>query len=358
MTVQTMKYRWQGFWAWWSGEIGTLIPEVLRILFSGGRPAQLVYENETLRIVNHGVNGEEVAENFQKLIDFKDSDQKRLLASASEIRLCLERKKYLFKEVTLPIEAEENLREVLAFEMDRQTPFNANQVYYDYVINGRDKQNRTLDITLILAPVDKIASPLRQLYEHGIKINAISPCEEVISKLNAVNLLPPERREKPRKRYRLINLLLFLVVISVVIGNLIVPVWQKSILAEQLEMTQYSSQQKADEASELKAEVAQAEIENRFLENKKRSSLQALEILNELSLLLPDDTWISHFEIRDEKVHLHGQSVASAALIPFIESSKLFRNVSFRSPVTQNKKNNTERFHISAELISKQLDEG
>jgi general secretion pathway protein L len=94
------------------------------------------------------------------------------------------------------------------------------------------------------------------------------------------------------------------------------------------------------------------------LEDKKKSSRQMLDILNELTLLLPDDTWVSHFEIRDDMVHIHGESVASAVLIPLIESSKLFQNVSFRSPVTQNKKNNTERFHISAELISKQQGEG
>ncbi|MET0054176.1 MAG: PilN domain-containing protein, partial [Candidatus Thiodiazotropha sp. 6PLUC10] len=311
-----------------------------------------------LRIVNHGLSGEEVAENYLKVIDFENPDQKRLLASASEIRLCLERKKYLFKKVTLPIEAEENLREVLSFEMDRQTPFNASQVYYDHVINGRDKQNRILDITLILAPVDKIASALQQLEENDVRINAISPCEEADPKLNAVNLLPPEKREKPRKRYRLINLLLFFVLLLVLFGNLILPVWQKSILASSLEQQLLNSQKQANEVSKLRDAVTEAERENSFLLDKKRSSRQMLEILHELTLLLPDDTWVSHFEIRDDKVHIHGQSVASAVLIPLIESSKLFRNVSFRSPVTQNKKNNTERFHISAELIADLQGEG
>jgi general secretion pathway protein L len=73
-----------------------------------------------------------------------------------------------------------------------------------------------------------------------------------------------------------------------------------------------------------------------------------------LTLVMPDDTWISNFELRDKTVHLHGQSVASAALIPLIDASPLFRNVSFRSPVTQNKQNNTERFYISAELESRE----
>jgi general secretion pathway protein L len=358
MLKHSLKYRWLGFWTWWSGEINALLPEFLRILFSGGRPAQLLYENETLRIVNHGLSGEEVAENYLRVIDFENPEQKRLLASASEIRLCLERKKYLFKKVTLPIEAEENLREVLAFEMDRQTPFSASQVYYDYVINARDKQNRSLDITLILAPEDKISSALQQLDDNDIRISAISPCEETEPKLNAVNLLPPEKREKPKKRYRLVNLLLFFVLLWVLMGNLVLPVWQKSLLANQLEQQLSHYQKQANEVVKLRDAVTQAELENRFLEDKKRSSQQMLEILHELTLLLPDDTWVSHFEIRDDKVHLHGQSVASAVLIPLIESSKLFRNVSFRSPVTQNKKNNTERFHISAELISIQQGEG
>ncbi|MEW8255651.1 MAG: PilN domain-containing protein [Candidatus Thiodiazotropha taylori] len=355
MAVKTLKYQWLGFWSWWSGEISSLMPEGLRALFSGGRPAQLLYEDEALRLVNHGLSGEEVEQNYLKVVDFDDPDQKRLLASASEIRLCLERKKYLFKKVTLPIEAEENLREVLAFEMDRQTPFNASQVYYDHVINGRDKQNRTLDITLILAPVDKISHALEQLDENNVRINAISPCEETDPKLNAVNLLPPEKREKPRKRYRLINLLLFFILLVVLIGNLVLPVWQKSKLAAQLEDQRKQSQQQANQVSKLRDSVANAQLENRFLEDKKRASMQILEVLNELTLLLPDDTWVNHFEIRDDKVHIHGQSVASAVLIPLIESSKLFQNVSFRSPVTQNKKNKTERFHISAELISSQV---
>lgn len=358
MAVQTLRYQWAGFWAWWSGEINTLMPEPLRVLFSGGRPAQLFYEDEALRLVNHGVSGEEVAKNYLRVVDLDDPEQKRLLASASEIRLCLERKKYLFKKVTLPIEAEENLREVLAFEMDRQTPFNATQVYYDYVINGRDKQNRSLDITLILAPVDKIANALQQLEENDVRISAISPCEEADPTLNSVNLLPPDKREKPRKRYRLINLLLFFVMLLLFVSNLVLPVWQKSVFASQLQEQLRNSQQQASEVSKLRDAVIQAELENSFLEDKKKSSQQMLDILNELTLLLPDDTWVSHFEIRDDMLHIHGESVASAVLIPLIESSKLFQNVSFRSPVTQNKKNNTERFHISAELISKQQGEG
>ncbi|MCU7829511.1 MAG: PilN domain-containing protein [Candidatus Thiodiazotropha sp. (ex Myrtea sp. 'scaly one' KF741663)] len=350
MAVSSISYQLRVFFTWWGEELTSLMPESLLSLFRNGRPLQLFYADKTLRLVNHGVTGEEVHSNYLSGIDFNDPDQKRVLSGASEIRLCLEKKKYLIKKVTLPIETEENLWEVLSFEMDRQTPFTADQVYYDYVISGRDKQARTLEVTLILAPIDKLTYALDVLHEHEIVINAISPCEEHNGVFNRVNLLPPERREKPQKGFRYINYFLLLVFFLLLLANLALPVWQKSIYAKTLEQEVADYKKQSAEAVELRTKVDQAKLENKFLEERKKGSLQVLQILNELTLVVPDDTWVSNFEVRSDVVHLHGQSVASASLISLIDASPLFKNVSFRSPVTQNRQNNTERFHISTDM--------
>jgi len=330
------------------------MPESIASLLRNGSPVQLFYADETLRLVNHGGTGEEIQRNFLSGIDFEDPEQRKILANASEIRLCLERKKYLIKKVTLPIETEENLREILAFEMDRQTPFTADQVYYDYVVSDRDKQARTLEVSLILAPIDRLSYALHLLRDNEISINAISPCEEECALFNRVNLLPSELRKKPQKGYRLINYFLLLTFILLLLANLALPVWQKSTYVEALGAELADFKRQSAEVVALREKVDQAKLENRFLESKKIGSLQMLQILNELTMVIPDDTWISNFELRGKTIHLHGQSVASAALIPLIDASPLFRNVSFRSPVTQNKQNNTERFHISAELESRE----
>ncbi|MCU7846060.1 MAG: PilN domain-containing protein [Candidatus Thiodiazotropha sp. (ex Monitilora ramsayi)] len=350
MAVSTISYQLRVFFTWWGEELSSLLPEFLLTLFRNGKPVKLYYAEETLRLVNHGVTGEEVHNNFLDGIDFEDTDQKRVLTGASEVRLCLEKKKYLIKKVTLPIETEENLREVLSFEMDRQTPFTANQVYYDYVVSGRDKKARTLEVTLVLAPIERLTYALDVLQENQIVINAISPCEEHIGIFNRVNLLPPEKRQKPKKGFRYINYFLLLILFLLLLANLALPIWQKSTYAKKLEMEVDEFKQKSAEAVALRKKVDQAKLENKFLEEKKRDTFQILQILNELTMVVPDDTWVSNFEVRDKEVHLHGQSVASASLISLIDASQLFNNVSFRSPVTQNRKNNTERFHISAEL--------
>jgi general secretion pathway protein L len=350
MAVSSINFQLREFFFWWGSEIASMLPDSVVSLFQNGRPLKLFYTDETLRLVNHGRTGEEVQENFHSGIDFDDPEQRRILGAASEIRLCLEKKKYLIKKVTLPLETEENLREVLSFEMDRQTPFTPDQVYYDYIVNERDKQARTLDVSLILAPIDKLSYALDLLQSQNVSINAISPCEEHTAIFNRVNLLPVERRRKPQKAYRLINYFLMLTFLALLIGNLALPVWQKSVYAKTVEEKLVHYKQQSAEAVALRGKLEQAELEQRFLETNKRDSLQLTQIINELTLVIPDDTWISTLELRDGVVHLHGQSVASAALIPLIDASPLFRNVSFRSPVTQNRQNNTERFHISAEL--------
>jgi len=351
MAVSSINYQVREFFSWWGGELAAMLPGSLVSLFQNGRPLKLFYSDETLRLVNHGTTGEEVNDNFHNSIDFDDPEQRRIISGASEIRLCLEKKKYLIKKVTLPIETEENLREVLSFEMDRQTPFTPDQVYYDYIVNERDKQARTLDVSLILAPIDRLDYALDLLESRDVRINAISPCEEHNPAFNRVNLLPPEKRRKPQKAYRLVNSLLLLAFAVLLLGNLALPIWQKASYAQSLEQELAHFKQQSAEAVALRGKLERAELENRFLENKKREGLQLTRIINDLTLVIPDDTWISNFELRDDEVHLHGQSVASAALIPLIDASPLFRNVSFRSPVTQNRQNNTERFHISAELV-------
>jgi len=358
MAVSSIQYQLREFFSWWGSELAAMLPDSVVSLFQNGLPLRLHYADETLRLVDHGKTGEEVQRNFHGAIDFDDPEQRRILNGASEIRLCLEKKKYLLKKVTLPIETEENLREVLSFEMDRQTPFKPDQVYYDYIINERDKQARTLDVSLILAPIEQLNYALDLLQRHDVRINAISPCEEHIGHFNRVNLLPPDKRRKPQKAYRLINYLLLLSFFLLLVGNLALPVWQKLRYAQSLEQQLTEFKRQSAEAVALRGKLERAELEQRFLESKKRDALQLTQIINELTLVIPDDTWISSFELRDEVVHLHGQSVASAALIPLIDASPLFRNVSFRSPVTQNRQNNTERFHISAELETKTETKG
>ena len=75
-----------------------------------------------------------------------------------------------------------------------------------------------------------------------------------------------------------------------------------------------------------------------------------LEIMDELTRILPDDTWITRLDMKGSELQIQGQSSSAAAVIPLIESSSILQNPSFRSPVTQAPRSEDERFHLSAEI--------
>ena len=66
--------------------------------------------------------------------------------------LCIPPERVLQRNLTLPVAAEDNIRQVLAFEMDRQTPFKADQIYFDSRVTGRDASGRNLQVELVLLP--------------------------------------------------------------------------------------------------------------------------------------------------------------------------------------------------------------
>ena len=70
-----------------------------------------------------------------------------LQANDAEIILLIPENKILIKFLTLPISAKDNIREILGFEMDRQTPFTADQVYFDHLqLDSTSKEKLQLEL--------------------------------------------------------------------------------------------------------------------------------------------------------------------------------------------------------------------
>ena len=346
-----LKLRLMGFWSWWTGELADMLPEGMRRAALGGQ--RLFLEMDGQELIISRVSGGETTELGRYPVTMVTEllgAPAKMLRGARELVFCLPEKLVLSKQVSLPLAAEENLKQVLTFEMDRQTPFKANQVYYDFSVLSRDRNKRTLEVQLIVAPRREIDALLAKFEKFGIHLDRVtSNCGET-GERDSVNLLPDARRPRKAGTLRGVNIVLGLVVVMLLIIAISLPIWGKRERVRALEPQVVEAAQAAKEAGKLREEVDRAKEASSFLVEKKRSSLLALQLINELTRLLPDDTWISHLELKGNEVQIRGQSMASAALIPIIESSSLLQNARFRSPVTQNRQTNSERFHLSADI--------
>jgi hypothetical protein len=84
-------------------------------------------------------------------------------------------------------------------------------------------------------------------------------------------------------------------------------------------------------------------------------------LVEELSRLLPDGTWVQQLEVKPgakgRDLQIWGETASSSQLIEVLEKSGLVANANYRSPLTKGVTPNTERFFLGAELKPRPVPE-
>ena len=109
----------------------------------------------------------------------------------------------------------------------------------------------------------------------------------------------------------------------------------------------------ADEATLVRTMIAARNMkisQITAIRNEKRGAVPLVSVLEELSRVVPDTTWLTDIEISGDEVTFSGFSASAAALIPLLEESKMFRTPTFRSPVVRVANQIGERFTIGMEV--------
>lgn len=82
----------------------------------------------------------------------------------------------------------------------------------------------------------------------------------------------------------------------------------------------------------------------------KRGKQQTLQILKELTVLLPRSVWLTRVHLSDTKVSIEGYATSATDILPRIEASPFFSRVEFASPTIRDVRMNMDRFVIRMEL--------
>ena len=350
-----LVHRLTAFWCWWIAELGGMLPKSIRAAALPGVERLYLQLNGTQVIASRGT-GESIHEIARypltaEALPLEQAQEVAELAGRSrELILCLPADKVLLKTLSLPLVTESNLREVLGFEMDRQTPFSLEQVYYDHVLSKRNSKTNTLSLELVVTPRAYLDEQLSKLKSIGLQPDQVTLCRQKTGQTQPVNLLPEAARQRRPDSAQHLNLALAMLVLVLLLGTIALPLVNKIQVVQTLEARIELATSKAEVTRRLRDEVESLSTDSDFLVKKKQLTPLVLEIVNELTHILPDDTWINRLIIKGQEVQIQGQSAAAAALIPLIESSDSLHNPRFRSSVTRSQGSNSERFHLSAEV--------
>ncbi len=254
----------------------------------------------------------------------------------------------LRKPVSLPLAAKRNLKTVLGFEMDRETPFARDEVYWDFAIDHEDKAAGRVHVDLFIVPravADPIVDTLRAA---GIAVDAVEIGEG--SRGGAVIRLAPARRwqwltaDRPLLALSVGAAVLFLLAI-------LTPFIRQEIALSAADSAIEALSGQAEAAGSLRQAIGQSSGAAGVIGRERARSGNLLATLAAVTKLLPDDSHLTALTLREGHVTITGVSPSAAHLIDLFAKSSAFRDPTFESPVVQSDKGHLETFTISATLV-------
>ncbi|MCH9671448.1 MAG: hypothetical protein K0U93_08370, partial [Gammaproteobacteria bacterium] len=293
------------FFRWWFSELGSLLPARLR--------AQPGRRLNTLRFQVHPRSvevGEFSDGTLKKLAElprgpkgelnaepeFLHSLQtlltRRFPVGRSVVEVGLPSGSALAREVELPLPAEENLRGVLGFEMERLTPFRVDDIYYAGQVIHRDTTTRKLNVGLLAVPraqVDPILGLLPSDARGFLSDEAIVQQEGD----GSVVVFRPTYIESAGRKGRLWALVA--INVALIIALIAVPLWRQGQVLDELKREVRAATASAGEASAVQDRIDAVKREMVQISEVKASRPPAVETMEEISRLLPDSTWLSRF---------------------------------------------------------------
>ena len=340
-----------GFFGWWFGELAALLPGAMRrsgrrsLVFDLGGQEVSVHRCEpkgSHELGRVAAAGDAALEQraLSKLVQRFDLRREAVV-------LRIEPGRVLRKLIELPRAAEENLREVIGFAMDRQTPFKAAEVYFDYRLTERPKDAETLQVELAAVPRPVVDAALERARAWGLRPFAVDIREGEPPVAPRYNFLPKEERPPPPWRSGPLTWLLTISVVALLVVAVAIPLVRQAEQRDRLAQQVDEARDAFEAARRLRGEIERLRQESRFIFDWKRENVPSIVVLNELTRVLPDDTWIFQLRQRGAEVQIYGHSAAASGLIERIEQSGLFSNAAFRAPVTRDQQTDSERFFLA-----------
>jgi len=320
----------------------------------------------------------------------------------------------IFREIEYPLSVRENLRSTLEYDIDKYIPLPAEDIRFDYQVIGEDRDKKRLKI--LLALIKKAdCEPYISLCKHwpgGVYALSISTAAEVnchafasgnkaknlemyVRKLIGkdengqkggdgvspadlgrlgipsqdlvpasglalqvvrevpigINLLPLEIRKKPSRigYYTLIGLAILVTLLAMAWAGGQLFQQQMRVRSVEREIKQLSIEVGA--VKEMQQRIKALEAKTEILRGI-RGPTSALDILRELTQVIPETAWVTDLSLSDKGIRLNGFAQSASELISLLESSPIFEDVVFLSAIVKDSKQNMERFNISLKPVN------
>jgi len=346
------------FFEWWISELKQLLPEAWQDrLRLATRRLSYQFRESVLEV---GVVDEHEIRLLESISQEQDSaltqQQLKTLLEREDLHdiprfLLLDSKWVLHKELKLPLAAEANLQQVLSFEMDRQTPFRASEVYFDWRMLPAGSEVGEIRLELLVAPRRVVDPLLEKLAARGLPLAGIDVVKD--GRSATVNLLPIERRQNPLHPRTRLNYGLAAAVVVLLIAVMVQSLGARADRVAALEEAIAEVQDEARRVQRLKEQVTDTSEAASFLTRRRSESPLAIEILAEATQILPDGTYLDRMVVGEGSVIMQGKSGNAQQLIELVNRSELFDEAGFQGSTRLDAATGLEVFEVTSRISAR-----
>jgi len=351
------------FLEWWRGELRPLIPPSVMRWFEVPGEKLLITSTATEWLLwRSGKAGEQLLDRLaidtdpEQLRERLQACLDRFQEALTAVIYCLPSAQSLCKRLRLPIAVEANLQQAVGFELDRQTPFKADEVYYDVKVVQRDAPFIDVDLFIILR--SEVDAKLQQLARLGLNLQGVDIDRAVDAKDAGqsppqplqINLLPPDKRGRRSNRRVRINWALAASALVLVALLMFETLYLRGNTLQQLQQQRDALRSEAMQVSKLEQQLDEAIEAANFLAEQQARTPMMLDVLAEVTSLLPEHTWILRMQMTGKELELLGLSDSSQQMIELLDQSEMLGNTSFKGTIATDRRLNKERFTATAQI--------
>ena len=359
------------FLRWWSAELAPVIPRTARAAVRRQRLRPvLVFDGDEAALWQPVVRGGELSlEQVARVPLAADPasvaaagrialERVRRTAAAPRVTVALPGRQTLRRTLRLPGALEENLRQALAYDLDRHTPFKADELYFDAAVVGRDAARGEIRVDLAATRRTVVDLALQHARSWGAEVVAVSPDPPSATASSRLDLMPADRRPEGSgwRRWQIWAPAVLLVALAAT--AIVLPLWQKREHAIALHRDVDAARGQAGVSDALRTDLERLAGDYNFALERKFAFPPTLQVLEEVTKLLPDDTWLTQMELKttarskepQRELLLRGESGNAGRLITLFEESKVFTQAAPRSPTTKIQPGPGEIFDLVAQL--------
>ncbi len=338
--------------AWWTEQMRDLIPAPLRSLLSRSRRRDLIAAAETadaaeLVLSLRGRSGETAlgrhpldGRALQGAVARLPRAQRKSVVLRMPEHLLLE------QDIVLPLTAEAELKRVVAYEMDRLTPFRADQVFWTCLAGLRDTARKRLHVRLSLIP-RRQAEPILAVLRHA----GLTPAGIEAGRAEARRVIPLAGDGSVRRWLGPRAVAFAWGGCGVLaLAAMALPFVQQSLALSALEARLDALKPQAAAVEALRRQIAGGAATADVVEAARKQTGSPLQSLAVLTDVLPDDTYVTTLGLRQRKLTVSGRSASAARLIGAMAANPMIHSPAFVAPVVRDETKGDQMFSIRADL--------